>query len=371
MPTASDLIPPAVAAKLDDLARRYEEASHALQDPAVTGDFKRVRELSIRRAAIEPVVTDYLAMHAALAEAADLESVIAAGEDKELAAMARDELPAVRARAEALARAALEKLVSADDRAIGSVVLELRAGVGGDQAALWTAELLDMYRRLADKRGWTFELMDLSEGGGGAAASSGIKGAVATVSGPGVWSELAHEAGTHCVKRVPATETQGRIHTSTATVAALPEPEEIDLKIDPADVMEDITTAQGPGGQNVNKVSTAVHLIHRPTGVEVRMQESKSQRQNREKAWRLLRARLYELELQKQRAERDKARNTQIGSADRSERIRTYRFKEGMAVDHRLNQDFNLSGVLSAGDAMDDMLRALQEQETARRLAAM
>jgi len=226
-----------------------------------------------------------------------------------------------------------------------------------------------MYRRHAAQRGWTFELMELSESVSGA-AGGGIKGATVNVAGEGVWSALAFEAGVHCVKRVPATEAQGRIHTSTATVAALPEPEEIELKINPEDVRVDVTTAQGPGGQNVNKVATAVKLLHIPTGIEVRMQESKSQQQNREKAWRLLRARLYDLELQKRRAERDAARSAQIGAGERSERIRTYRYKESIAVDHRLEQQsFNLKDLL-AGD-MDELHAALRKQDIAERLAAL
>lgn len=360
-------------AKLEELAARFDALTRDLDDPAVASDFRRVRDVSIKRAAIEQVVADYRRMLAAMREADDLRAAIAQagkpGGDRDLADMAREDLPRVEGEIERLGKSAIGRLVNADDQAVGSVMLEIRAGVGGDEAAIWAGDLLAMYQKRAARKGWSFETLDLSEGGAGAAASSGVKSAVVNVAGPGVWAELLHEAGTHCVKRVPATETQGRIHTSTATVAALPEPEEIDLKIDPSDVMEDITTAQGPGGQNVNKVATAVHLIHKPTGVEVRMQESKSQRQNREKAWRLLRARLYELELQKRAAERAKARNAQIGVGDRSERIRTYRYKEGQAVDHRLNKAFNLGEVLEG--AADDLAEALQAEETARRLAEL
>lgn len=364
---------PAVLVKLEELAARHDALSRELDDPAVAADYRRARDVSIRRAALEPVVGDYRRMLAAQREAADLRAAVDAGAapggDRDLAAMAREELPRVEAEIDRLGKAAIGRLVNADDQAVGSVMLELRAGVGGDEAALWASDLLAMYQKRAARKAWDFEVLELSEGGAGAASGGGVKSAVVNVAGPGVWAELLHEAGTHCVKRVPATETQGRVHTSTATVAVLPEPEEIDLKIDPADVMEDITTAQGPGGQNVNKVATAVHLIHEPTGVEVRMQESKSQRQNREKAWRLLRARLYELELQKRAAERARARNSQIGAADRSERIRTYRYKEGQAVDHRLNRAFNLGDVLQG--AGDDLAEALQAEETARRLAEL
>lgn len=289
----------------------------------------------------------------------------ARGNDAELASMAKEELGGVEASIVAISREALAKLVSSDDDAIGSVMVEVRAGVGGDEAALWAGELLSMFQKRSARMGWEAEVLDISDGGG-VAGGSGIRSAVVNVRGAGVWTELSHEGGTHCVKRVPATEAQGRVHTSTATVAVLPEPEEVELVIDPEDVREDITTAQGPGGQNVNKVATAVKLLHVPTGIEVRMQESKSQRQNREKAWRLLRARLYELELAKKKAERDKARSAQIGGADRSERVRTYRFKEGVAVDHRLERSFNLDRVL-AGEA-DELHAGLMEAEVERRL---
>jgi peptide chain release factor 1 len=200
----------------------------------------------------------------------------------------------------------------------------------------------------------------------------GIKSAILRVSGEGAFAALAHESGTHQVKRVPATEAQGRVHTSTATVAVLPEPEEIEVRIDPGEVREMITTAQGPGGQNVNKVATAVHLIHKATGLEVRIQDTKSQSQNREIAWRLLRARVYDLQKARADAERAEARNAMIGTARRAEKIRTYRYKENLVVDHRLGAaegSFNLSEIMQG--RMQPLLDALTEQETARRLAAL
>jgi peptide chain release factor 1 len=224
---------------------------------------------------------------------------------------------------------------------------------------------MEMYQHYASNKSFSFEPIEVSSDDG----VGGVRAAVITLAGPGVWTAMAHEAGTHCVKRVPATESQGRVHTSTCTVAVLPEPKEVELQLNTADVDEHVTTSQGPGGQNVNKVATAVHLIHKPTGVEVRMQETKSQAQNREKAWRLLRARLYERQLAEQRAKEAAERSAQIGSGGRAERIRTYRYKDNIAVDHRLNESFSLQSTL-AGD-LDPLVNMLNEQQTARRLAAL
>jgi len=358
---ASSAIPPKVAAKLDELRRRREDIERGLADPEVLADHNQVRELSVAKAALDPLVDRYDRLLATQREADELRAA-RSEDDPELAAMARDELPRLEERAQALVDEILEHLVTAEDHTVGSVILEIRSGVGGDEAALWAGDLLSMYEALARRRGWSFEVMDAAPGEVG-----GVRHAVAAVSGENAWSELAHEAGTHCVKRVPATEAQGRIHTSTATVAALPEPRAVEVHIDPTDVEEHITTAQGPGGQNVNKVATAVHLRHIPSGVEVRMQESKSQRQNREKAWRLLRARLHEMQREKEAAERAETRQSQIGGAARAERIRTYRYKDNIAVDHRVGESFSLEKVL-AGD-LDDLSEALRRQDVAKRLA--
>ena len=353
----------ALLAKLAEIRARRDELARQLEDPSVAADHRRVRELAIQKAAIDDVADDSAEAERLRREAAELEA--AAQGDAELAALAAEELPRLRAGAQELLERALANLVNSDDRAVGSVMLELRAGAGGDEATLWTGDLLAMYQKHAARRGWRFEPIEVTA----EPSVGGVRSAIVNVTGEGVWADLTHEAGTHCVKRVPATEAQGRVHTSTATVAVMPEPKEVELHIDPADVDEHVTTAQGPGGQNVNKVATAVHLIHRPTGIEVRMQETKSQGQNREKAWRLLRSRLYELELAKQRAQISAQRLAQIGSGDRSERIRTYRAKENQAVDHRLEQSFDLATMLNGN--LDELSRALRDAETARRLEAL
>lgn len=356
-------------AKLKDIAAQRDALDARLADPETLADHRLVRDLSIEKAALDPVAAAYDRYLELQNEINDLQSIISGGsggeDDADLIEMAQAELPDLETKAAQTLDNALRKLVTADDAAIASTMLEIRAGVGGDEAGLWAADLLAMYEKFAKAKQWSFEPISLDTDSG----HGGLRAAVVAIRGEAAFATLAHEAGTHCVKRVPATESQGRVHTSTATVAVLPEPRDVDVTINTDDVDEHITTAQGPGGQNVNKVATAVHLIHRPTGVEVRMQETKSQQQNREKAWRLLKARVYEIEREKQRAEEAAARNQQIGSGGRAERIRTYRYKDGIAVDHRLNDSFPLDPTL-AGD-LDPITTALADAETARRIEAL
>ena len=349
--------------KLDELAARYEELSSELLDPETLQDHRKVRTLSIKRAAIEPLVTEYRAFRETQHQIEELRTVISDDSDPELVALAREELPEQEAQAKRLIEAVQKRLVHADDQSVGSIILEIRAGVGGDEAGIWAGDLTEMYRRFATEKKWSVEDIQSSP-----AEMGGFKQRIFIIRGEGVWAQLGYEGGTHQVKRIPATESQGRIHTSTATVAVLPEPEEIEITIDQNDVKEMITTAQGPGGQNVNKVATAVHLIHQPTGIEVRMQNTKSQSQNRVLAWQLLRARLFEKQKAQAEAERAESRSSMIGSGSRAEKIRTYRYKDNLVVDHRISANFNL-GEIMAG-RMQPMIDELIEHDTAQRLAA-
>jgi peptide chain release factor 1 len=350
--------------RLDDLNQQYAAIEARLLDPAVLADHRQVRSLSIKKSSLEPVVGDYREYCEAVRDMEELRRVIEEASDPELVHIAQEEIPSLEERAANLIDSIQRRLVTAEDQAVGSIILEVRAGVGGDEAGIWAGDLVNMYQRYAALRGWRVDELQLSP-----AEHGGFKQAILNISGESVWSQLGYEGGTHQVKRVPATEAQGRVHTSTATVAVLPEPEEIDVKIDADDVKENITTAQGPGGQNVNKVATAVHLIHVPTGIEVRMQETKSQTQNRERAWKLLRARLYERQKAEADATRGAQRRSMIGGGERAEKIRTYRWKENLVVDHRINESFNL------GEVMDGKLQPLIDQlvqrDIAQRLEAM
>lgn len=351
-------------AKLDELAAQYASLGERLNDPSVISDHKAATRISVKRAALAGIVDRYSEYKAQRADLDEANAIVADGSDEEMVVFAKEQIVEIQANCERLLEAIASELVTADDAAIGSVILEVRAGTGGAEAALFAGEVLAMYDAFAKAKGWKIELMDSSAGEQG-----GLRQVTASVQGEGVWQGLGYEGGVHCVKRVPATETQGRVHTSTCTVAVLPEPEDVELTIDPSEVDVHVTTAQGPGGQNVNKVATAVHLIHKPTGIEVRMQESKSQQQNRDKAWQLLRARLYEQKKAEVDAERAENRAEMIGTGGRSERVRTYRWKDNMIVDHRLSESYNLQRVM-AGD-LQAMIEALIAQDRAQRLAAL
>jgi peptide chain release factor 1 len=282
--------------------------------------------------------------------------------DSDFKALAEEEIEQLTARQDQLLEEMQNTLVMADDMHIDAVIMEIRAGTGGEEAALFAKDLHGMYMRYADTRRWKVEQLDFSPSDMG-----GFREVIFSIKGEGVWAELGYEGGGHRVQRVPETESQGRIHTSAATVAVLPEPEEVDIEINPDDVIEHVCRSSGPGGQNVNKVSSAIKLEHIPTGITVSMQDEKSQHKNRAKAWRLLRSRLYERYENERRAERDSQRKSMIGSGDRSQKIRTYNFPQNRVTDHRINLSlYSLEKILS-GD-MGELIAALQDHERQQRL---
>jgi len=348
---------------LDEIEARYGQIDQQISDPAIGKEPAKLVALSKERGRIKSIILKYREYKKA---AADIDSARQIAEDAtadpDFRTLAEEELEQLTARKDQVLAEIENTLVMADDLHIDSVIMEIRAGTGGEEAALFARDLYDMYCRYAADRRWRVEQLDFSP-----SEKGGFREIIFNIKGEGVWSELGYEGGGHRVQRVPETEAQGRIHTSAATVAVLPEPEEVDIQINPADVIEHVSRSSGPGGQNVNKVSSAIRLEHIPTGITVNMRDESSQHKNRAKAWRILRSRVYELYESRRRAERDSQRKTMIGSGDRSDKIRTYNFPQNRVTDHRIGLSlYNLDKVI-AGD-MGDLIEALREYDRQQRL---
>jgi peptide chain release factor 1 len=349
---------------LAHIEERYEELTQAMATPEVATDYQKLAEYGQERAELEPVVLlyrEYKKVEDRIEEARELLSE----EDSEIIELAQSELDDLTPRAEALAEQLKLRLIPKDPRDAKNVIVEVRAGAGGDEAGLFAADLARMYMRYAENQGWKTEILSSNETGVG-----GYKEIVFQVSGKGAFSRLKYESGVHRVQRVPITETSGRIHTSTATVAVLPEMDDVEIEIDPSDLIIENYVSSGPGGQHMQKNATAVRITHKPSGIVVSCENQRSQTQNRTQALAVLRARLYDIEQRKVASEIDETRRLQVGSGQRSEKIRTYNFPQNRVTDHRIGlSSYNLEAVLD-GD-LDTFIEALTNAEQAEKLEAL
>jgi peptide chain release factor 1 len=368
MPDVSTVsAPPALLRKLEELSRRYEELQNSLNDPAFVSNPQMMIPATKESGQILPVVERYREYQSAARQVEELTEMSANRADPDMAALAEEELPAAIEKANRLVEDLKDHYIAAEDNAVDSFFLEIRAGTGGEEAALFGRDLFEMYRRYCERHRWQFIVSDLSTSERG-----GFKEVIVNVKGDGAYRHLQYEGGGHRVQRVPETEAQGRIHTSAATVAVLPELQDVEIHVDPKDVEEFGCRGGGPGGQNVNKVETGWYIKYKPTGLSFKMTEHKSQTQNKERAWALLRSTLHQAEQAKQHAAQMGARKAMMGSGDRSARVRTYNFPQNRCTDHRLGgegggeKNFNLDQVL-AGD-MSDLVGALIEMDKRQRL---
>ena len=347
--------------KLNEIESRLADVERQLSDPAVYSDQARLRDLSRQQKELTPVVAAYRAYRDAEGRMADAMELLA---DPELKALAQEELQQARADKDRLSEELKLLLLPRDPNDDKNVVLEIRGGVGGEEGALFAADLLRMYTMYAERRGWQLEIASCNE-----TELGGIKEVSLTIEGAGAYSRLKFEAGTHRVQRVPETESSGRIQTSAATVAVMPEAEEVEFSIDPKDLQIDTFRSSGAGGQHVNKTESAIRITHLPTGTVVECQDERSQHKNRDRAMKILRTKLYEAEQEKQNAAIAQTRRSQVGTGDRSGKIRTYNFPQNRVTDHRLtgeNKNFNIAAVIN-GD-LDALVDALTVADQARRL---
>jgi len=350
-------------AKLEEIEKQWESLGKTLTDTISGGDGRTYRDQARRHAELGRIVEKWNALRSAKQRLAEAE-VLLHDSDPEISAMARDEVESLRPQIESLTQDMRVLLLPRDPRDERNVILEIRAGTGGEEAALFARDLFRMYTRYAERRGWEMEVLSLSPSDMG-----GVKEVVASVQGERVYSVLKFESGTHRVQRIPVTEAGGRIHTSAVTVAVLPEADEVEVDIKPEDLRITVQRSSGPGGQSVNTTDSSVRVIHIPTGMIVTCQDEKSQHKNKAKALSVLRARLLEREQQRRQAERSAARKQQIGSGDRSERIRTYNFPQNRVTDHRIGLSLHRLPEILDGD-LEEMIEALTLEEQIRLLAA-
>lgn len=348
--------------KLADLESKYKELNREISDPEVINDIDRYQKLLKKHAKLKEIVDKYEEYKRVLSGIEEARAVLAGNEDQEVKELARMELEELEPQRERLEEVLPVMLLPEDPNDEKNVIVEIRAGAGGDEAGLFAADLYRMYTRYAESKGWKTEVMSANSSGIG-----GFKEIIFTVEGDDVFSKLKYESGVHRVQRVPTTESSGRIHTSTATVAVLPEAEEVELEIDPNELRIDVYRSSGPGGQSVNTTDSAVRITHIPTGLVVSCQDEKSQHKNKAKAMRILRARLKEMYERERQAEIDETRKSQVGTGDRSEKIRTYNFPQGRVSDHRINFTVHKLDQILDGD-LDIVIEELIKEDTLKRL---
>jgi peptide chain release factor 1 len=348
--------------KLVGIENRYDDLHRLLLE--VGNDYQRAAELNKERLDLEPMVEKSKEYRRDVARLEEAHTIIESGEDAEMRLLAESEIADLEPRAQALEKELKQMLVPKDPRDDKNVFVEIRAGTGGEEAAIFAADLYRMYTRYAERQGWKVEVMDSNAIGIG-----GFKEVVFQVKGKGAYSKLKYESGVHRVQRVPATESSGRIHTSTATVAVLAEVEDVDVEIPESDMKIDVFRSSGAGGQNVQKNATAIRITHLPTGMVVAVQDERSQLQNKLRAMSILRARLYEIEQEKRRSTQDADRRSQVGTGERSEKIRTYNYPQNRVTDHRINVSiFNLPVVMEGG--IDQFIEELSSRDEADRLSS-
>jgi peptide chain release factor 1 len=349
--------------KLKQIEKRYEDLEQQIASPEIVSDPQQLQKLAQERAAIEELVTMYREYQEAAKSLEETRAMLDDGPEEDMAEMIRQEITNLESRQENLLEKLKLALLPRDANDERDIIVEIRAGAGGDEAGLFATDLFRMYSRYAQNKGWAVDIIDSNESGIG-----GFKEIVFEIKGRGAFSRLKYERGVHRVQRVPVTESSGRLHTSTATVAVLPEAEEVEVDINPEDLKTDIFHSGGAGGQNVNKVATAVRITHLPTGIVTVCQDERSQLRNRNKAMAVLRARLLDIEQRKQETEVSQLRRSQVGSGDRAEKIRTYNFPQDRLTDHRISLNMhNLPRIL--GGELDELIDAIATSEQAKQLA--